>query len=82
MLALSERFESGELVNKFCMTMLDRVSFAPVKGIVAAQDCDFLHDASGKPVYKEDSCMARYSGRGNCKRAGHSGGFGMGQLPA
>jgi hypothetical protein len=29
---------------------LDTVSFAPVKGTIAGQDSDFLHDASGKPV--------------------------------
>lgn len=75
MLALSERFESGESVNMFCMTVVDRVSFAPVNGIVARQDCDCLHDS-------EESSMARYSGQGTCKRVGHSGGFGIGQLPA
>lgn len=75
MLALSERFESVKSVNMFCMTVVDRVSFAPVNGMVAGQDCDFLHDS-------EESWMARYSGPGTCKRAGHSEGFGIGQLPA
>lgn len=63
--------------------LLDRVLFAPEKGILAAQDCVFLHDSSGKPVNTlEESCTARYSGRGTCTRAGHFGGFGMGQLGA
>lgn len=63
--------------------LLDRVLFAPAKGILAAHDCVFLHDSSGKPVNKpEESCTARYSGRGTCTRAGHFGGFGMGQLGA
>jgi hypothetical protein len=63
--------------------LVDRLSFAPVKGILAGQDCDFLHTASGRPVNNlEESWMARYSGMGTCRRAGHSGGFGIGQLPA
>jgi len=82
-LVKSERFVSGEYVNMFCMTLVDRLSFAPVKGILAGQECDFLHDASGRPViFLEESWMVRYSGRGTCKRVGHSGGFGIGQLPA
>jgi hypothetical protein len=54
-----------------------------VKGILTGQDWVFLHDASGRPMNKlEESCTARYSGRGTCTRAGQLEGFGMGQLRA
>lgn len=60
-----------------------RVWSFPVRRILAGQDPLFLHDWSGKSMNERKSVLtARYSGAGICKRGGHSGGLGTGQLLA